>query len=286
MRGLEISVTNSDLVIKQEERLIKLYVIFKDKKYGTKYVIFTDNQNKNLCYGSPLINGNKMVIMKFKNIKDEELIKEFTWDYLNNSNSQKYELIEIPKIEKLEIIDNNILEVKEEYINKLNDIFFKPEELTTEKLKQNKKKSKGPLLFALILILLGISAFIYLKNNQELLFGENIYVECKKIGKIEEITANTTEIVSLTFSNSQDLKEHKKEITYVFENIDKYYEFKEKDLKYKYITEEGIDKFIDEQTYNMIINYDIKNSNLPKIYNELFDYYNNLGYSCNNIEKE
>jgi len=50
MKGLEISVTNSDLVLKQEERLVKLFVMFKDKKYGTKYVIFTDNENKNLYY--------------------------------------------------------------------------------------------------------------------------------------------------------------------------------------------------------------------------------------------
>ena len=31
MKGLEISVTNSDLVIKQEEKIVKLFVIFKDK---------------------------------------------------------------------------------------------------------------------------------------------------------------------------------------------------------------------------------------------------------------
>ena len=35
MKGLEILVTNSDLVLKQEERLIKLFVMFKDNKYGT-----------------------------------------------------------------------------------------------------------------------------------------------------------------------------------------------------------------------------------------------------------
>ena len=45
MKGQEILVTNSDLVVKQEEKYVKLFVIFKDKKYGTKYVIFTDNDN-------------------------------------------------------------------------------------------------------------------------------------------------------------------------------------------------------------------------------------------------
>ena len=64
MKGLEISVTNSDLVIKQEERIVKLFVIFKDKKYGTKYVIFTDINNKELFYGNPLVNNKKMVIIQ------------------------------------------------------------------------------------------------------------------------------------------------------------------------------------------------------------------------------
>ena len=106
MKGLEISVTNSDLVLKQEERLVKLFVIFKDKKYGTKYIIFTDNISNKLYYGSLIINDNKMVIMKFKDIKNEELIKDFILNFLNNKN-EKFEVIEIPKIEKLEIIDSN-----------------------------------------------------------------------------------------------------------------------------------------------------------------------------------
>ena len=36
MKGVSIKVTNNDLVIKEEDRIAKLYVIFKDKKYGTK----------------------------------------------------------------------------------------------------------------------------------------------------------------------------------------------------------------------------------------------------------
>ena len=89
MKGKEMLVTNSDLVLKQEERIVKLFIMFKDKKYGTKYVIFADKENKTLFYGSPLLNGKKMVIMKFKNIKDAEMVKEFVWKYLNNDFLKK-----------------------------------------------------------------------------------------------------------------------------------------------------------------------------------------------------
>jgi len=290
MKGLEISVTNSDLVVKQEEHLVKLFVIFKDNKYGTKYVIFTDSDNKELFYGSPLVNGNKMIIMRFKDIKDEETIKEFVWNYLNEERTSKFEVIEIPQIEKLEIIDNNTLEVKEEYIEKLNDIFFKKEEVVVEEkidIKEENKKNIRPILAFLVLILVGVVGFLYLKSNPELIYGKDIYVECKYNYNIEEIGATASEYVMLTFSNSQVLKKHEKEINYTFIDSDKYYEFKEKNLNYIYIKEEGNEKFIDEDSsYKFFIDYNINNNyTLPKGYDELYDYYKNNNYSCNNIEK-
>lgn len=289
MKGLEISVTNSDLVLKQEERLIKLYVIFKDNKYGTKYIIFTDNSSKELCYGSPLINNNKMVIMKFKNIKDEEMVKEFVWNYLNNNSTSNFEMIEIPKIDKLEIIDNNTLEVKEEYISKLEDIFFKEEEIieTQEEIKVKKKKNNGPILFGLVIVLTAVGGFLYLKNNPELIYGKDIYVECKINYNVKEIDALVNEYIFLTFNNSQILKKHEKEITYSFEDNDNYYEFKEKNLNYKYIKESGTEKFIDEElSYKLFVDYNLgKTYILPRGYDELYDYYKNNNYSCNNIEK-
>ena len=289
MKGLEIFVTNSDLVIKQEERLVKLFVIFKDNKYGTKYVIFTDNISNELCYGSPLINGNKMVIMKFKNIKDEEIIKEFVWKYLNDDSTSLFELIEIPKIDKLEIIDNNTLDVKDEFIEKLNNIFFKQKEVTLEQeeVKIKNKKNKGPILFTLILILIGIGGFLYLKNNPELIYGKDIYVECKINYSIDEISSLVNETITLTFNNSQVLKKHEKEIIYSFKDSDKYYEFKEKNLNYEYLIDSGEEKFSDEElSYKLFVDYDLFNNyELPRGYDELYDYYKKNNYSCNNIEK-
>lgn len=289
MKGLEILVTNSDLVLKQEERLVKLFVIFKDKKYGTKYVIFSDNITNELCYGSPLINGNKMVIMKFKNIKDAELVKEFVWNYLNDKPTSNFEIIEVPKLDKLEIIDNNTLEVKEEYIKKLEDIFFKKETIIEkqEETKKVKKVNKGPILFFLVLVLLAVGGYFYLKNNPELIYGKNIYVECKKNYQVEELTSSVNEIITLTFNNSQNLKKHEKEIIYSFTDNDKYYEFKEKNLQDKYLTDTGREIFNDDNlTYKLFIDYNINvDYVLPKGYDELFDYYKNNGYSCNNIQK-
>lgn len=289
MKGLEISVTNSDLVMKQEERIIKLFVMFKDKKYGTKYIIFTDTFNKELFFGNPLVNNKKMVIMKFKDIKDAEMVKEFVWKYLNNEQTSNFEILEIPEIDKLEIIDNNTLDVKEEYIEKLIDIFFKKEEIQEEKPieVEQKKKSKLPLLITLILLLGGIFGFMYLKNNPELIYGKNIYVSCKKGYHIDELTVSVVEDITLTFNNSQKLTKHEKNITYTFSDSDKFYDFKERNLQYKYLNDSGLENFNEKDyTYNLYVDYNLnKDYTLPKGYNELFDYYNNNGYSCNNIEK-
>lgn len=295
MEGLEILVTNSDLVLKQEERLIKLFVMFKDNKYGTKYVVFTDNNMKELFYGNPLVNGNKMVIMKFKDIKDAEMIKEFVWKFLNNESSSNFEIIQIPEINKLEIIDNNVLEVKEEYINKLCDIFFNKDINDSSnidnngnvKVKNKKKKNKLPLLLGMIIVFLGIFAFMYLKKNPDLIYGKNIYVQCSIKNFNDELNANVNEVITLTFNNSQTLKKHEKNIIYKFNDSDIYYNFKEKNLQYKYISETGEEKFSDEElSYEILVNHDLKSNNdFPKGYDELFSYYNNLKYSCNNLEK-
>lgn len=290
MKGLEISVTNNDLVIKQEERLVRLFVIFKDNKYGTKYIIFTDNVNKQLCYGSPLVNGDKMIVMKFNNARDEELVKQFVWDYLSGNISSAFEIVEVPVVSKLEVIDNNTLDVKEEYIDKLNDIFFKKEEVIDNgnaDVKIKPKKSKGPILFALFLLICGIMAFLYLKNNPELIYGKDIYVECRKEYNIDEIDSGVSELVTLTFTNSQKLKKHENIITYSFFDNDKYYEFKEKNLNYKYVEYSGEELFIDnELSYKLFVNYNLNNEyKFPKNYDQIYDYFKNNGYSCNNIEK-
>lgn len=287
MKGLEILVTNSDLVLKQEERLVKLFVMFKDKKYGTKYVIFTDSNNKELYYGNPLVNGKKMVIMKFKDIKDEEMVKEYVWNFLNNESTSNFETVGIPEIEKLEIIDNNTLDVKEEYVDKLIDIYFKNNEIQEEVIEQPKKKSKLPVLITLIIILSLAGGFLYLKNNPELIYGKNIYVECKVNYTFDELNAKNNEIVTLTFNNSRMLKKHEKEISYIFNDNDEYYDFKEKNLQYQFINEEGLEKFTDEElTYKLFVDYNLsKDYNLPKDYDELFEYYKDNGYSCSLVEK-
>lgn len=289
MKGLEISVTNNDLVIKQEERLVKLFVIFKDIKYGTKYIIFTDNDKK-LYYGSPLINANKMVIMKFKDIKDAEMVKEFVWNYLNAESVSSFEIIEVPQIEKLEIIDNNELDVKEEYIEKLNDIFFKKVEVVVENnddIKVKVKNNKGPILFMLIVFIAVIVGILYLSNNPELIYGKEIYVQCSKKYNISEIDATSNEVITLIFNNSQVLKSHKKSIVFKFSDNDKYFEFKEKNWSYKYLNESGTEKYLDDElSYSLFIDYNLnRNYILPKGYDELYDYYKDNGYSCNNVEK-
>lgn len=289
MKGLRMMISSSDLVLSNKEIYVKLFVIFKDMKYGTKYIIYTDKDEKELYFGSPLINNNKLIIMKFKDIKDQEMVKEFVWNYLNNLSTSKFEIIELPNdLTKLEIIDSNKLDVKEEYIKKLVDIFFKKEEVKEEVVVKTNKKSNGKaIIFAFILVLLGFGGYIYLRNNPELILGKNIYYECNNKYSIEELNSDVSEKVSITFNNSKILISHNKQIIYKFNDSDIYYEFKEKNLKYNYVTESGADNFIDEDlSYVLDINYELNSSyKLPKDYEKLLDYYKVKDYSCNLIEK-
>ena len=289
MKGIRMMVSTNDLVPSNEEVYVKLFVVFKDKKYGTKYIIYTDDNEKELYYGSPLISNDRIVIMKFKDIKDEEMVKEFVWNYLNDKPTSNFDIIELPNnLTKLELIDSNSLDVKEEYIKKLMDIFFKKEEPKVEEQVVKTKKSNGKfIIFLLILVGLGFGGYVYLSNNPELIYGKNIYYECIKKYKNNELGADISELVDITFNNSKILTKHTKQITYKFNDSDTYYEFKEKNLKYNYIEESGADKFVDEDlSYVLDVEYNLnKDYKLPKDYDKLLDYYKVKDYSCSLIEK-
>ena len=160
--------------------------MFKDNKYGTKYIIYADKDGKILYFGNPSVTNKRLVIMKFKDIRDAENVKDFVWSYINNQNNPKYTLIDLPEIDKLEIIDSNTLDVKEEYITKLIDIFFKEEDKQEEikiQEKETRKKNMAPFISLFVLIILGIGAYYYLSHNSELIQGKNIYYEEYGIGK-------------------------------------------------------------------------------------------------------
>lgn len=289
MKGIRMMVSTNDLVPSNEEVYVKLFVVFKDKKYGTKYIIYTDDNEKELYYGSPLISNDRIVIMKFKDIKDEEMVKEFVWNYLNDKPTSNFDIIELPSnLTKLELIDSNSLDVKEEYIKKLMDIFFKKEEPKVEEQVVKPKKSNGKfIIFLLILVGLGFGGYVYLSNNPELILGKNIYYECTKKYQNNELDTDISELVDITFNNSKILTKHTKQITYKFNDSDIYYEFKEKNLKYNYIEESGADKFVDEDlSYVLDVEYNLnKDYKLPKDYDKLLDYYKVKDYSCSLIEK-
>lgn len=289
MKGIRMMVSTNDLVPSNEEVYVKLFVVFKDKKYGTKYIIYTDDNEKELYYGSPLISNDRIVIMKFKDIKDEEMVKEFVWNYLNDKPTSNFDIIELPSnLTKLELIDSNSLDVKEEYIKKLMDIFFKKEEPKVEEQVVKPKKSNGKfIIFLLILVGLGFGGYIYLSNNPELILGKNIYYECTKKYQNNELDTDISELVDITFNNSKILTKHTKQITYKFNDSDIYYEFKEKNLKYNYVEESGADKFVDEElSYVLDVEYNLnKDYKLPKDYDKLLDYYKVKDYSCSLIEK-
>ena len=90
-------------------------------------------------------------------------------------------LLEKSKEEIEEIIQNMNISGDITYnakLDKLNDIFFKKEEIKDEN-KPKKKLSLIPLLVLLVISIIGFVGYVYYQNNTELIleliYGKNIY---------------------------------------------------------------------------------------------------------------
>ncbi len=141
MKGKILKISSNDLYGNTDDRLVAVYACFTQKKYMNKYIIFSiygENDKNKLYYGSIHLKTNSLVVFS---VRDEEInyIKPFIDEYMNGSiNETEYELIDLDKIEKIELISYNSLDfdklayLEEKYIPKVqnND-------------KENGKKNKG-----------------------------------------------------------------------------------------------------------------------------------------------
>ena len=113
MKGKILKISSNDLYGNTDDRLVAVYACFTQKKYMNKYIIFSiygENDKNKLYYGSIHLKTNSLVVFS---VRDEEInyIKPFIDEYLNGSiNEMEYELIDLDKIEKIELISYNSLD--------------------------------------------------------------------------------------------------------------------------------------------------------------------------------
>ena len=148
MYGKKLKVIELNKSIDAKEHILEVYAVFKDVKYGNTYAIYKDtfdSTNDILHYASSHFKENTLVLLDIKNTEYVlELVKEFVWDLINGKENFKFEIINIDKIEKAEVISSNNIEVKDEVLITLKEKCIPKakeeiEELLPKKMSSSKK---------------------------------------------------------------------------------------------------------------------------------------------------
>ena len=286
MNGKQIKVTEYNLTFGSSARIVNILGLFKYKKNNNLYVLYSDLYNKYniIYYGNSHIKETTILSMESKNKEDEEIIKEYIYKITNNENLDDYEEISLDKIEGIEIISSNKIEIKKEILDSLIDKKIPKEEEINNKPKTKKKKKGKGIIILLFLIIIGVGGYFIYNNiiNKEEVIKQMICIT-KYNHDVLEATVNEELVLNFDINDVLEKKEITKE--YKFNNETEYYNFINTGNYYKYMpedtTEGGWDKDDSNYTYKTIeverIKVDYKE---PTNYEEVLSYYKNKNYNC------
>lgn len=280
MIGKRIRISDYKFTYGQEVIYINVFGAFKNKKDGSKYIVYSYDNKKVYC-GSFFVNNNMGTIMISKDM-NEDIINDFIEDILSNKKSNKYEIFNLDEINSIQIIDEMVLDSVVD-INKLYEITIPVEKVTKE---VSNKKNKFPFTIVFIIFLfvvIGIFMFI----NPQIIYGKNKNYICNKEYSHKELPSNVIENISISFDGRGNLLSLNIIDDYVFTDVNYYNEFKNKNYFYKYIEEGDTYKFDDSiYTYRVFRSVDVTNDFfLPNSEEDLLVYYRNNGYDCNEKEE-
>lgn len=273
MSGKILKIVSNDLYGNVDDRKIVLFSCFEHTKYMNNYAIFAfegEYDKKKLCYGSVHLKENSVVIFSIK--KDEtKYIDNFIEEYLN-SNLNEFKIIDISKIEKVELVSYNDMEY-----NKLEELDKKS--IIRKKTEEENNQEKKPIVLYIILILL-----ILLSIGLTLLY---FYPELFTI-KYKELVCNDNqydEKMKMTYDIEKDIKFGNEDKTlnidvvkvYKFDTEEEYQDFKNNSKQNEYFNSGEGYKFIDDELKFKII---YKENSIIDDYDEMLTYLKKEGYSC------
>lgn len=276
MAGKILKVASNDLYGNVEDREVVVFASFIHVKYMNRYVIFTnkDEYDKNkLYYGSVHLKDDSLVSFSVRN-EVVKYIEEFLEQYLSgNINKDEYEIIDIENVKKIELVSYNEMECRE--LNKLDELSIKRVVSTSEDMVSEKKPVLLYIILSILLLLLVGVTYLYLRPNDFL-------VEYKELNCNKELVNNE---INMIYTENMLVKFDKKDMvssmlvtdSYVFNNGDKYFEFKENDRHYEYFDIDGTYKYNDNDL-ELRIMYDGKT--IINEYNEMLSYLKSEGYEC------
>lgn len=274
MIGRTIKISDYKFTYGQENVYVNVFGAFKNVKNGNKYIIYSYD-NKKLYYGSFFVRDNIGTVMVSKDT-DTNIIKNFVEDILSKKKNDKYEIINLDKIESIQIIDEKIYESSVD-IEKLNEITI-PKKKENEVVEQPKKRFP---FFVLGIILLFIVIGLFFFVNPEVIKGKNIIYTCTKTYNHKELASDIKEDRVIVF-NKDKVISMSIDTDYIFFDKEYYNDFKNKGIFYKYMNETDTYKFDDTHyTYRVFSKVDVNTDYfLPSKEEELITYFKNDGYDC------
>lgn len=283
MNGKSIKLNDYKFTYGQETIYLNVYGAFKDKKSGNKYVIYSNNIDNKLHYGSLFVRNNELIVMVSKE-KENTIIKDYVNSIINDRDKDKFDNISLEKIDSMQIIDDAVLDFDVDLNSLYDKTFPEIEEEVKEVVKEKKHFSIATLFFILFFIVVICFFFV----NPEVITGKNINYSCTKSYNHEVLPANVNDKVNLIFNNKNTIISIKNKSEYIFNDVEFYKEFKEKGYSYKYFDGEGSENYNDEKyTYTFFSEVNTSEDYfLPTETNELLNYYKQNGYNCVLLEDE
>lgn len=279
MNGKVIKLNDYKFNFGQETIFLNVFAVFKNIKNGNKYIIYSYD-NKKLYCGSAFVKNNEIIVMISKGENDDD-IKNFVKELINNNYQEEYEIISLDKVNSIQVIDEAICDVDVD-IKKLNDITI-PKPKVVEKEVVPKKKVNFTIVFLLIFILVVAMFFFF---NPEVINGKNVYYTCSKSYNHEKLPASVIENVELEFNGHGTIIDIKVKSDYIFNDVNYYKEFRDKSYFYQYFSDGDTYKFDDNTyTYKLFSSINTKEDFfLPTDKDGLIKHYQDDNYTCKVVD--
>ena len=279
MNGKVIKLNDYKFNFGQETIFLNVFAVFKSIKNGNKYIIYSYD-NKKLYCGSAFVKNNEIIVMISKGENDDD-IKKFVKELINNNYQEEYEIISLDKVNSIQVIDEAICDVDVD-IKKLNDITI-PKPKVVEKEAVPKKKVNFTIVFLLVFILVVAMFFFF---NPEVINGKNVYYTCSKSYAHEKLPASVIENVELEFNGHGTIIDIKVKSDYIFNDVNYYKEFRDKSYFYQYFSDGDTYKFDDNTyTYKLFSSINTKEDFfLPTDKDGLIKHYQDDNYTCKVVD--
>lgn len=287
MNGKVIKVKSNNYEFGAHDRYVNILGCFKYMPNGNIYIVYSDIDTKYniIYYGSGHVRETQALCMLIRNISEEEIIKEYIFKIINKENLDNFQFISIENIEGIELIGSSKFEVKPEILNSLIDIVIPKKEVKEEikeeiKPKKKKKTSKTILIFLLLIIIIGVTFYLF-GNKPKDRTEKNI--TCTKTYKHDTLIADIEETNKYNFNVNDNLESINTTLNYQF-NSESYQDFILRGTIHKYVPSsiEGTwTKDDNNYTFKTITKEIVDTSyNKPTDYEEVLSYYKNKGFTC------